>query len=271
MIRRFKFPQPNRFQTMERLKFFENSEAIQKTDFFSFSIQELKKVKSEDLQILYGNAIDKMQRYYLKNVQRINDEKITYIYECEMKVLIRELRQFRDECLKHNLSTSELENECVKFIIDKNKRFIFKSKRNQGFYNFKNTLASSSLGYWGFRSVSKLGSIEPSFLPKQIFKSLIPICFFTGVTLKFWSYIMKPVEPVSDVLDRGAKILLSPIWLVETVLNKLTGNISKKLGQTPVPLNITGEIVNGIGLSWKQLDFIYKFVIEIVDNIEYFE
>jgi hypothetical protein len=82
---------------------------------------------------------------------------------------------------------------------------------------------------------------------------------------------MKPVEPVSDVLDRGAKILLSPIWLVETVLNKLTGNISKKLGQTPVPLNITGEIVNGIGLSWKQLDFIYKFVIEIVDNIEYFE
>lgn len=271
MIRKFQFPKFRRVQTLERLKFLENSEAIQKSDFFNLSIQELKKVKSEDLEVLYRKALEKMQRYYLKNVQRINDEKITYIYECEMKGLIRELRQFRAQCMKHDLSVSELENECVKFITDENKRFIFKSKRSQSLYNLKNTAASSSLGYWGYRGVSKLGSIEPSFLPKELFKNIIPICFFTGVTLKFWSYVTKPISPLSETLDTIANVSLSPIWLIETVINKLSGMISKNFNQTPIPLNITGEIINGVGLSWKQLDYIHKFVMEIADNIEYFE
>jgi len=269
MIKKFKFPKNSRVQTLERLKLLNDPEFLRKMNFSDLTIEELKRLKSDDLQFLYKKEIDNFQKCYLKNPERLVDEKFTYFYECEVKQLTRALTKFRDQCAKNDLPVLELEMECVNLIIDENKRFIFKSKTAQRFYKIKNTLVASSLGYWGYKAVTKLGSTKSYLLRDELLKSSLPIAFFTGVTCKFWSYITKPVPVLSKTFNTLSIIALSPIWLIEFILNKATGQLSTNFNPVSVPLNVVGEIHSGTGLTWQQLNHTYSFVKKMEHSINY--
>lgn len=271
MIKRFKFPKHSRIQTLERLKLLQDSEFIKRICFSELTIEELKRLKTDDLQFLYRKEVDRLQKYYLTPLERGSDEKITYFYECEIKRFTKKLKKFRDRCNRNDLPVLELEIECVQFITDKNKRFIFKSKKAQRLYNLKNTLVASSLGYWGYKSVTRLGSVSPSVLGKELLKSSLPIAFFTGVTCKFWSYITEPIPVISKTFSVLSTVALSPIWLFETIINKTTRQFSKRFNQASIPINIVGEISSGTGLTWRQLSHTFSFVRAMVDNLDYFD
>lgn len=54
---------------------------------------------------------------------------------------------------------------------------------------------------------------------------------------------------------------MSPIWLCEFLLNKITGPIFRASPlRTEIPLNITGEVSAGTGLTWDKLNHTYEFV-----------
>jgi hypothetical protein len=54
---------------------------------------------------------------------------------------------------------------------------------------------------------------------------------------------------------------MSPIWLAEFLINKITGPIYKATGlKTEIPLNITGEAAAGTGLTWEKLTHTFEFV-----------
>ena len=264
----FKFLKVSRIQTLERLKRLNDQEFLRTISFSDLTKSELKHLDHQHLEFLYKKEIARLKKCYIKTAQRFEGEKLTYFYECEIKQLTKAFKKLRDQCKKANLDVLELETECVKFIVDENKRFLFKSKNAQRLYNVKNALAASSLGYWGYKSVCHLGSVQPWRLKEEIFKSSIPIAFFTGVTFKFWSYITKDVEPLSKSLDFISHLFLSPIWLVETVLNKMTSSIHKRFNQVPIPINVVGEIRFGPGLTWKQLDHTRLFVREMTNNFD---
>jgi hypothetical protein len=101
-------------------------------------------------------------------------------------------------------------------------------------------MAASSLGYWGYKRVTKSNSLEPMLIKEELLESVLPIAFFIGVTVKLWSFLTKPVPSISKPLNVLSNIALSPIWLVETILNKMTNTLSKKFDRTPIPLNIVG-------------------------------
>lgn len=266
MIKRFRFAQRIRIQTLDRLNRLNDPEFIKQIDLADLSIKEAKRLTSDNLKFLYKKEIRKMEKFYLNGPEQQVGEKITYYYECEIKKLTKSLQKLHDTCNKHDISVLELETECVNFIVDKNKRFIFKSKRAQFLYNAKNTLAASSLGYWGYKAVTKLGSISPYLLKKELLKSSLPIAFFTGVTCKFWSYITKPIPAVSKTFNVLSKIALSPIWLIETFINKASTKVNKSLDRVAIPINIVGEINCGSGLTWNQLDHTCLFVKKMANN-----
>lgn len=269
MIKRFPFPKAKRIQTLIRFNKIRDQEFLKKIDFVDLSIEELKSLKSDDLRYLYKKQIDKFQKYYLQTQNRPVDEKITYFLECEMKSLTKALKKFRNQCDKNNLSLFEFDSECVKFITDKNKRFIFKSKTAQRLYKIKNTVIPSSFGYWGYKAVTHMGSVNPWGLKRELLRSLIPIAFFTGVTCKFWSYITRPIPTVSKTFNLISIVALSPIWLLEAGINKLMSNVYHKFDQTPIPLNIIGEIHSGHGLTWRQFKPTYCLVRELTDDWVY--
>jgi|JI10StandDraft_1071094.scaffolds.fasta_scaffold73942_3 hypothetical protein len=263
----------SRIQTLERLKRLNDQEFLQTISFSDLTKSELKQLDEQHLEFLYKKEIARLKKHYLKTIEPCEGQRVIYFYECEIKKLTKAFKKFRDQCVKAGLDVLVFETECVKFIVDENKRFIFKSKNAQRLYNCKNALAASSLGYWGYKSVSHLGSVQPWRLKEEIFKSSLPIAFFTGITLKFWSYIAKDVEPLSKSLDFLSNLALSPVWLLETVLNKITSPIHKRFNQVPVPINIISEIKFGHGLTWKQLDHTSLFVKEMANNFDmgYFE
>lgn len=117
------------------------------------------------------------------------NEEVTRFEQLETKRLTEALNDFRDQCAKDGLSTREFEEESVKFITDKYKRFFFNSKWAQRLYKLNNAVASTSLGYWGYRSVGALGTTNRILLQKELSKSILPIAFYTGITCRFWAYI----------------------------------------------------------------------------------
>jgi hypothetical protein len=264
----FKFLKESRIQTLERLKRLNDMEFLKTINFSDLTKSELRSLNEEQLEVIYKNEIARLKKYYIKTSQRCEGEYVTYFYECEVKQLTKAFKKFRDRCVKESIDVFPFEEECVNFIVDDNKRFLFKSKNAQRFYNFKNSLTAGSLGYWGYKAVSHLGSVQPCRLKEQIFKSSIPIAFFTGVTLKFWSYITKDVEPLSKSLDFLSKLSLFPIGLIEGAINKMTSSINKRFNQVPIPINVVGEIGFGPGLRWKQIDHISKFVDEMTNNMD---
>lgn len=261
VIKRLKFSKHSRTHTLEPFKLLPDSEFIKQICFSELTIEELKGLKTDDQQLLYRKEMDRFQKYYSTSIERVSDEKITYFYECEIKRFTKKLKKFRDRRNRNNLPVLELEIECVHFITDKNKRFIFKSKKTQPLYNLKNTFVVSSLDYWGSKSsVTRLGSVSPYILREELLKSSLPIAFFTGVTCKFWSYITKPIPVISKTFSLLSTVALSTIWLFKTIRNKTTGQLGKKFNQTSIPINIVGEISSGKELTWRQLNHTFSFV-----------
>ena len=157
----------------------------------------------------------------------------------------------------------------MKFITDKYKRFFFNSKWAQRLYKINNSIASTSLGYWGYRAVGVLGTTNRFILPTELSKSFLPIAYFTGVTCRFWAYITSPLPPVSKVFDGISHVAMSPIWLFEYLINRVTGPIFRRTPlRTEIPLNITGEVAAGSGLTWNKLTHTFDFVKNMTENWE---
>lgn len=94
----------------------------------------------------------------------------------------------------------------MKFITDKYKRFFFNSKWAQRFYKINNSIASTSLGYWGYRAVGVLGTTNR---------------FLLQTACRFWASITAPLPPVSKVFDGISHLAMSPIWLCEYLINRV--------------------------------------------------
>jgi hypothetical protein len=115
--------------------------------------------------------------------------------------------------------------------------------------------------YRGYRSVLVLGNTPQVLLSSELKRNVVPISYFTGVTLKFWSYITKPFPPISKGLDAIATIMLSPLWLVESIYNGITGPFFEKSPlHVKIPLNVTGQVIAGSGLTWDRIGHICEFV-----------
>lgn len=86
-----------------------------------------------------------------------------------------------------------------------------------------NGIASTFLGYWGYRSLGVLGTTNHFLLSRELLKSTLPIAYFTGVSCRFWAYITASLPTLSKFFDSVSHIALSPIWLGEYIISKLTG------------------------------------------------
>ena len=195
--------------------------------------------------------IEEFSDQYLKTREKLADEEVFRFEQSEVKNLTTKLTNFRDRCEEVGLSVKEFEEESVKLITDKYKRFFFNSKWAQRLYKINNSIASTSLGYWGYRAVGVLSTTNQFLLRTELSKSFLPIAYFTIITCRFWAYITSPFPPVSKVFDGISNIAMSPIWLGEYLINKVTGPIFKATPlKTEIPLNIIGEVAVGSGLTW---------------------
>ena len=254
-------------RTIHDLENLVDSEYIRSKKFSDFRPADLMKISSEDYRHLCKKKIHEISEQFLKTVEKLPNEEVTRFEQAEVKNLTKALSNFRDQCERDGLSVREFEQESVEFITDKYKRFFFNSKWSQLIYNAGNTIASTSLGYWGFRSVKILGSTNRFLLTQELRKSILPISFFTGITLRFWSYIATPFPTVSKALDGLSHIAMSPIWLVESVLNAVTAKIYQNSPlKVAIPLNITGEVAMGSGLTWDKLNHTVEFVQNMSKN-----
>lgn len=238
-------------RTLEDLNKLTDSEYIKSKKFDDFCTNDLKKLPSEDIRHLYKKKIQDVYKFE----------------QSEIKKLTVEFTKFHDKCEKNGLSVREFEEESVNFITDKYKRFFFNSKWAQRLYGFNNYLATTSLGVWGYRAVGALGGTNRFLLGTELSKSFLPIAYFTGMTCRFWAYITKPIPPVSKVFDGVSHIAMSPIWLIEFAVNKITGPIFKATPlRTEIPLNVTGEVAAGSGLTWDKLTHTVAFVRNMTKN-----
>lgn len=254
-------------RTLKDLDDLLDSEIIKSKKFEDFPVTDLKKLSSDDLRSLYKNKINEFHDFYLKTKEILPDETVTRFEESEIKKMTKKMTAFRDQCQKNGLSVREFEEESVEFITDKYKRFFFNSKLAQRLYKINNSVASTSLGYWGYRAVGALGSTNRFLLKTELLKSFLPITYFTGVTLKFWSYIAAPFPSVSEVLDGLSSIAMSPIWGLEYILNQVTAPLWKRSPvKVPIPLNISGEVASGYGLTWDKLTHTFNFVQNMTKN-----
>ena len=248
-------------RTLSDLEKLGDSDFIKSQVFEDFSFADLKKLSSDDLRGLYQKKIKSLMDQFLKTKEKLPNEEVTRFEQGEIKKFTKVLTQLRDKCLEAGLSVREFEEEAVNFITDKYKRFFFGSKIAKGLYKFNNGIASTSFGYWGYRAVGALGTTNRFLLPSQLSKSLLPIAYFTGVTCRFWAYITSPLPAVSKAFDGLSHIAMSPIWLVEFAFNKLTAPLWKLSPlKVPIPLNITGEVASGSGLTWDKLTHTFEFV-----------
>jgi thiaminase len=198
-------------RTLQDLDQLANSEFIKGKKIDDFSVSDLKKLKSDDLRHICKKKIEEFSEQYLKTVEKLPNEEVCRLEQSEVKNLTDTLTSFRNQCKKDGLSVREFEEESVQFITDKYKRFFFNSKWAQRLYNINNSIASTSLGYWGYRSVGALGTTNRFLLKTELYKSFLPIAYFTGVTCRFWAYITSPFPPVSKVFDGISHIAMSPI------------------------------------------------------------
>jgi hypothetical protein len=255
--------------TLTDLDQFANSEYIRGKKFDDFRVADLKKIQSDDYRHLCKKKIKELSDQYLKTVEKLPNEEVVRFEQSEVKNLTNALTDFRNQCKKDGLSVREFEEESVEFITDKYKRFFFNSKWAQRLYKINNSVASTSLGYWGYRAVGVLGTTNRFLLQSELSKSFLPIAYFTGVTCRFWAYITSPIPPVSKVFDGISHIAMSPIWLCEYLINKVTGPIFKATPlKTEIPLNISGEIAAGSGLTWEKLTHTFEFVKNMTQNWE---
>lgn len=256
-------------RTLQDLDQLANSEFIRGKKFDDFTVSDLKKLKSDDFRHLCKKKIEEFSDQYLKTVEKLPNEEVSRFEQSEVKNLTNALTNFRDQCEKDGLSVREFEEESIEFITDKYKRFFFNSKWAQRLYKINNSIASTSLGYWGYRAVGVLGTTNRFLLQIELSKSFLPIAYFTGVTCRFWAYITSPLPPVSKVFDGISHIAMSPIWLAEFLINKVTGPIFKATPlKTEIPLNITGEVAAGTGLTWEKLSHTFEFVKNMTQNWE---
>jgi thiaminase len=256
-------------RTLQDLDNLANSEFIKGKKFEDFSVADLKKMKSQDYRQLCAKKIEEFSDKYLKTREKIPNEEVVRFEQSEVKNLTKALTNFRDQCEKDGLSVKEFEEESVNFITDKYKRFFFNSKWAQRLYKINNSIASTSLGYWGYRAVGVLGTTNRFLLQTELSKSFLPIAYFTGVTCRFWAYITSPLPPVSKVFDGISHVAMSPIWLLEYLINKVTGPIFRATPlKTEIPLNVTGEVAAGTGLTWEKLTHTFEFVKNMTENWE---
>ena len=256
-------------RTLHDLEQLANSDFIRQKNFDDFSVSDLKKLKSDDFRHLCKKKIEELSKQFLKTVEKLPNEEVVRFEQSETKKLTTALTNFRNQCEKEGLSVREFEEECVEFITDKYKRFFFNSPWAQRLYKINNSIASTSLGYWAYRAVGALGTTNRFLLYTELSKSFLPITYFTGVTCRFWAYITSPFPPVSRVFDGISHIAMSPIWVVEYLINSVTGPIFKATSlKTEIPLNITGEVAAGTGLTWDKLTHTFEFVKNMTKNWE---
>lgn len=256
-------------QTLYDLDQLANSEFVKGKKINDFSVTDLKKLKSEDWRHLCKKKIEEFSDQYLKTKEKLPNEEVVRFEQSEVKNFTNALTKFRNQCEKDGLSVREFEQESVEFITDKYKRFFFNSKWAQRLYKTNNYIASTSLGYWGYRAVGVLGTTNRFLLQVELSKSFLPIAYFTGVTCRFWAYITLPFPPISKFFDGVSHIAMSPIWLVEFLINQITGPIFKLTPlKTEIPLNITGEVASGSGLTWEKLNHTFEFVKNMTKNWE---
>lgn len=262
MVQKTKFA-----RTLTDLDNLANSDFVRGKKLDDFSIAELKNLKSADLRVLYQKKINEFSKQLLKVRENLPDEEVTRFEQSEVKNMTKALTNFRDQCQKDGLSVKEFEEESISFITDKYKRFFFNSKWAQRLYKINNNIASTSLGYWGYRAVGKLGTTNRFLLGSELSKNFLPIAYFTGITCRFWAHMTVSFPPVSRVFDGISNIAMSPIWCLEALFNKVAGPIYKKTSlKTEIPLNITGEVAAGSGLTWDKLTHTFEFVKNMSEN-----
>lgn len=254
-------------RTIQDLNDLANSEFVRGKKFEDFRIADLKQLKSEDFKYLYKKKVEDFVDLWLKTREKLPNEEVTRFEQSEVKNLTRALENFHEQCEKDGLSVRELEEVSVDFLTDKYKRFFFNSKVARRIYKMNNAIASTSLGYWGFRSLGVLGSTNRFLLQSELRKSFFPIAYFTGVTCRFWAYITAPLPPVSKFFDGVSHIAMSPLWVTEYLINKVTGPLFRATPlRTAIPLNVTGEVAAGSGLTWDKLNHTYNFVQKMTQN-----
>ena len=257
-------------QTLDNLNKLVDSEAIKKKSFQHFSISELKRMKSSDYRYLCKKKIEEFSNIHIQKIEKLPNEDVFRLEQSEVKNLTKALTNFHEQCKKDGLPLREFEEESVKYITDKYKRYFFGSKWAKRLYRTNNLIASSSLGIWGYKSLGTLANSNKFVYQNELKRNVLPIAYFTGVSLKFWSYITKPLPEVSKILDGLSSIAMSPIILVELVFNSITGPLFKSSPlQVEIPLNITGEIAAGsAGLTWDKLTHTINFVKNMTQNWE---
>jgi len=256
-------------RTLQDLDNLADSEFIKGKNWENFSVADLKKMKSKDYRQLCAKKVEEFSNRFLKTRENLVNEEVTRFEQSEVKNLTTALTDFRDQCEKNGLSVKEFEEESVSFITDKYKRFFFNSKWAKRLYKINNSIASTSLGYWGYRSLGILGTTNRFLLQTELSKSFLPIAYFTGVTCRFWAYITSPLPPISRVFDGISHIAMSPIWLLEYAINKVTGPIFRLTPlKTEIPLNVTGEVAAGSGMTWEKLTHTFEFVNNMTKNWE---
>ena len=129
--------------------------------------------------------IEEFSDQYLKTREKLADEEVFRFEQSEVKNLTTKLTNFRDRCEEVGLSVKEFEEESVKLITDKYKRFFFNSKWAQRLYKINNSIASTSLGYWGYRAVGVLITTNRFLLRTELSKSFLPIAYFAIITCRF--------------------------------------------------------------------------------------
>lgn len=202
----------NRFtRTLQDLNNLKDSDYIKSKKFSDFTINDLKKISSDDLRHLYQKKINEYFKRCVKTTEQLPGEEVIQLEQSEVKNMIKKLDNFRDECSKNGLSVREFEEEAINFITDKYKRYFFNSKWAQRLYKLNNFAASMGISFWGYRAVTALGTTNEYSLKPTLMDSAIPIAYFTGITFKFWSYITKPFPTVSKTLDGLSTIAMSPI------------------------------------------------------------
>lgn len=114
------------------------------------------------------------------------NKEVIRLEQSKIKNLTSSLIDFRNQCKKKGISTKEFdEDESIRFIIDKYKRFFFKSKLAQKLDNINNFVASTSLRAWAFRADGILGTRNRFLLAKELSKSLLPIVYITSLKCLF--------------------------------------------------------------------------------------
>ena len=187
-----------------------------------------------------------MSKQHLKTVENLPNEEVCRFEQSEVKNFTKSLTNFRNQCEKKGLSVREFEEESVGVITDRYKRFFFKSKWAQSLYKFNNAV----------------GTTNRFLLETELSKSVLPIAYFTSVTCKMWAYVTSSIFPtVSKALHGISSVAMSPIWLAEFMINKALGPIFRATPlKAEIPLNITGEVAAGTGLTWEKLPHTYEFV-----------